>query len=222
MHPAARRDFLMKLYAVLEEASGPAGWWPAETPFEVSVGAILTQNAPWTGVVKSIAALKDMGIFEARAIAEADTVAIAAAIRPSIYYNQKAERLKSFCRFLVGELGGDIGTMRAWDLGSARERLLGLPGIGYETADSILLYALGKPVFVVDAYTRRILSRHGLIERDCGYEPMRMFFEDALDPDAGLFNEFHALLCLLGARYCRKKPLCRECPARGVMGEPTE
>ncbi len=218
--PPDRRRFLTRLYNTLEAAQGPMDWWPAETPFEVCVGAILTQNAPWSGVSASIDALKAEDLLSPEALAAADEQTVAAAIRRSIYYNQKAKRLKLFCRFLLDELDGGIETMRSWELTAARERLLALNGIGFETADSILLYALGRPVFVVDAYTRRILSRHGLVERDCAYEPMRRFFEDAIEPDAALYNEYHALLCHLGAVYCRKKPLCGSCPARDVMGEP--
>lgn len=215
-----RRVFLLELYGTLERAFGPMRWWPADTPFEVCIGAILTQNAPWSGVVKAIRQLRGTGLFGVQAIADADEQALAEAIRPSIYYNQKARRLKTFCRFLLEEHGGVVERMGTLGCREARRNLLALPGIGYETADSILLYALGKPVFVVDAYTKRICARHGMISGECGYEELRGYFEDALEPSAELFNEFHALLCRLGAEYCRRKPRCEGCPARELLGDP--
>jgi endonuclease III related protein len=215
-----RRDLLHDLYRSLEKSLGPAHWWPAKTPFEVCIGAILTQNAPWTGVRKAIAGLVEKGIFSVEGIIDADEQILAELVRPAIYHNQKARRLKTFCRFLLDECDGMVEEMRNLELPAARRRLLSLSGIGYETADSILLYALGKPVFVVDAYTKRILTRHSLIGEDSNYEETRAYFEDALDPDPVLFNEFHALLCLTGAKYCRKKPLCDQCPAREILGEP--
>ncbi|MDP2982830.1 MAG: endonuclease III domain-containing protein [Candidatus Latescibacter sp.] len=215
-----RHNLLLDLYQSLEKSLGPAHWWPAKTPFEVCIGAILTQNAPWAGVRKAIAGLQEKGIFTVEGIAEADERMLADAVRPAIYHNQKARRIKTFCRFLRDECNGVVEEMRNWELLAARGKLLSLSGIGYETADSMLLYALGMPVFVVDAYTKRILTRHSLIGEECDYEEMRAFFEDALDPDPVLFNEFHALLCLAGAKYCRKKPLCDQCPAREILGEP--
>jgi endonuclease-3 related protein len=216
----SRRDLLRRLYDALESAYGPMRWWPADTPFEVCAGAILTQNAPWDGVVKAIRALKELGVFSAEGIADADVGMIAAAIRPTVYYNQKARRLKTFCEYLLAEHDGGIEEMRRLELPEARQRLLAMSGIGYETADSMLLYALGMPVFVVDAYTCRILFRHGLADENWGYEETREFFESALEPDVALYNEFHALLCHLGAVCCKSKPDCAACPARAALGEP--
>ncbi|MCE5251690.1 endonuclease III domain-containing protein [bacterium] len=215
-----RRRLLHELYDVLERAIGPTHWWPAETPFEVCIGAILTQNAPWTGVVRAIEALKNRGVFDAVSIAEADERVIAEAVRPTIYYNQKARRLKVFCRFLLDNFHGGVENMAGLDCADARKKLLALPGIGYETADSMLLYALGKPIFVVDAYTKRIFTRHGLAEPSWDYEELRSYFEDALDPDPVFYGEFHGLICLLGAEVCRRKPLCDECPLYGLLGKP--
>jgi len=212
---------LMDVYEALEAAFGPMNWWPADTPFEVCIGAILTQNAPWTGVARSILNLKERGLFDVRVIAGASEEVLADAVRPSIYYNQKAKRLQLFCRFLLEELGGEVENLKGAGPRRAREMLLSIPGVGFETADSILLYALGMPVFVVDAYTRRIFSRHGLVPPDCGYEELKGFFEEVLEPDVSFFNEFHALICRLGAEVCRKRPKCDACPAREVMGEPT-
>jgi endonuclease-3 related protein len=210
----------MELYNVLLRSMGPSGWWPADTSFEVCIGAILTQNAPWSGVVRAIGNLKESGMFGVGAIAHADERTLAEAIRPAVYYNQKAKKLKAFCRFLLDRYKGGIEKMAALDPTRARRELLSVPGIGYETADSILLYALGMPVFVVDAYTKRILTRHHIVPEDCGYEELREFFEDRLEPDPVFFNEFHAQLCRLGAEYCRKRPRCGDCPARTVLGEP--
>ncbi len=211
---------LVELFESLERELGPMNWWPAETPFEVCIGAILTQNAPWTGVTRSIQNMKTVGMFGVDEINNADEHVLAETIRPSIYYNQKAHRLKAFCRFLAEEFAGRIENMESIDLPEARTMLLELPGIGFETADSILLYALGKPVFVVDAYTARILGRHGLVDETFGYEELRMYFEDVLDPDPVFFNEFHALICRTGSEICRKKPRCESCPAFHILGEP--
>jgi len=220
LHTKKRHHILHNLYDALEKAIGPAHWWPADTPFEVCIGAILTQNAPWAGVRKAISGLQERGIFTVEGIAEADERILAEAVRPAIYHNQKARRLKTFCRFLLEECGGRVEEIGEWEILEARGKLLNLSGIGYETADSILLYALGMPIFVVDAYTKRILIRHSMIDEECGYEELRAFFEDALDPDPILYNEFHALLCLSGAKFCRKKPLCDQCPALEILGEP--
>ncbi|MBT4483367.1 MAG: endonuclease III domain-containing protein [Candidatus Latescibacteria bacterium] len=210
----------MELYNRLEDTNGQTNWWPADTPFEVCIGAILTQNAPWRGVVKSINNLKENRIFDVHIIADTPEQILAKAIRPSIYYNQKAKKLKTFCRFLLERYKGKIENMAGQDMLEARKTLLALPGIGCETADSILLYALGMPVFVVDAYTRRIFTRHGLIDPNWDYENIRNFFEEALEPDVGLYGEFHALICLLGANYCKRNPGCDNCPAKEIMGEP--
>lgn len=217
---AQRRELLQELYRRLLCSLGPSHWWPAETPFEVCIGAILTQNAPWTGVVKAIRNLRDLGIFSVEGILAADDLDLAEAVRSTIYFNQKAKRLKAFCRFLKDEFGSDVTAMRELEPWDAQRRLLEIPGIGFETADSILLYALGMPVFVVDAYTKRIFLRHGLVDEECGYENLKEFFEDVLEPDAAFFNEFHALLCRVGADFCRRKPDCDRCPARVVLGEP--
>jgi len=214
------RRILLDLYESLVSALGPSGWWPAETPFEVCVGAVLTQNAPWGGVVKAITALKERGIFSPEGITKADEAALAEALRPTVYFNQKARRLRAFCGFLLDRYGGDVERLRDHDPADVRSQLLALPRNGRETADSMLLYALDMPVFVVDAYTHRILSRHGMIDENVGYEELRGYFEDVLEPDPRLFNEFHALLCRVGAGYCKKKPRCAECPARLVLGEP--
>jgi len=215
-----RRSLFLEMFEALEDAFGPMNWWPAETRFEVCIGAILTQNAPWSGVVKSITNLKEQDLFDAHAIAEAPENVLADAVNPSIYYNQKAKRLKIFCRFLMDNLSGKIENLSRSDKTEARETLLAIEGIGPETADSILLYALNMPYFVVDAYTRRIFSRHGLVDPAWDYYRLQAFFEDVLERDNIFYGEFHALLCILGAKICKRKPDCDKCPVRNIMGEP--
>ncbi len=215
-----RRALLERLYGRLAAALGPTGWWPAETPFEACVGAILTQNAPWRGVERSISALRNAGLLDVDALACADPAAISTLIRPTIYHNRKARRLGDFCRFLRERHDGDILAMRPLPPGTARDELLALPGIGRETADSILCYVLRMPVFVVDAYTSRIFGRHGLVEPGWDYDELRGWFESALPPDPVWYGEFHAQICLAGASWCRRNtPECDACPVRDVLGE---
>lgn len=226
-----RRKILLELYETLGRAFGPMRWWPAATdssfphgsaatPFEVCIGAILTQNAPWLGVVKAIRNLKESGLFGVEEIDRADERVLAETIRPAIYRNQKARRLKGFCRFLLDMHEGRVEHMIRLETAEARRQLLALDGVGFETADSMLLYALGMPVFVVDAYTKRVLVRHRLADVRWGYEEIRSSFERVLDPDPVVWNEFHALLCRLGAGFCGRKPNCMCCPAGGVLGVP--
>lgn len=201
------------MYGLLLGRFGPLHWWPADTPFEVMVGAILTQNTAWANVEKAIEALKSEGMMTARAILSADVRKLKRLIRPSGYYNQKAERLKGFVRFLLAPpYEGQIERMLEQDTQELRQTLLSLKGIGPETADSILLYALGKPVFVVDAYTRRAFSRLGFIAPDADYYETQEFFTSHLPVDVGLYNDFHAQIVWLGKDYCRTRPLCRDCP----------
>ncbi len=213
---AAEGRYLMAVYRRLFERFGPQGWWPARTPFEVAVGAILTQSVAWVNVEKAIAALEAHGLLEPAALLAAPPGRLAELIRPAGYYNAKARKLKSFVEFLFARHGGSLERLFAQPLEPARRELLGVWGIGPETADSILLYAGGMPTFVVDAYTRRILSRlwpdpAAPFLRD--YEALRRFFLDRLEPDPALFNEYHALLVALGKGICRKgRPRCADCP----------
>lgn len=198
-----------KLYA----AFGPQHWWPADEPFEVIVGAILTQNTSWTNVEKALVNLKEAGLLNPEALFKISEAELAGLIRPAGYYNIKAKRLKSFLRFFFSSYAGDIKKLIRARAPSLRRELLSVKGIGPETADSILLYALGKPVFVVDAYTRRILMRHGLALDENTYDKVQTFFLRRLKSNAGLFNEYHALLVRLGKDFCRKSaPRCRACP----------
>ncbi len=204
--------FLNMFHAMLD-ALGPSRWWPAETPFEVAVGAVLTQNTNWANAARAIAALKAAGPFDAHALFALPEAELAERIRPAGYYRLKARRLRNLLGLLVRDYAGDIGRLAAEDMETARQKLLAVSGVGPETADSIVLYALGQPSFVVDAYTARICQRHALVAEDVDYETLRELFMDALPPDVPLYNELHALLVRVGHDWCRPRgPRCRECP----------
>lgn len=206
------REKIRRMYDLLEAAFGPQHWWPAETPFEVMVGAVLTQNTNWKNVEKAIANLKSHGLLSPEKLHGMGLAELASLIRPAGTYNVKARRLKNLVDWLMGEFGGDVERMSAAGLAELRERLLAVRGVGGETADSILLYAARKATFVVDAYTYRVLLRHGLIDESADVDGIKELFESNLPADVELFNEFHALLVRLGKTYCRKTPRCRECP----------
>lgn len=203
----------MDYYFAMSQALGPMRWWPARTRFEVIVGAILTQSAAWTNVEHAIANLRAARMLTPAAIGRVRTARLANLVRPSGYFRQKAKKLKAFVGFLQNGYGGSLKRMFTTPTTELRERLLSVHGIGPETADSILLYAGDHPVFVVDAYTNRILRRHQLTDSNFGYEEVRSLFERALPADAQLFNEFHALIVSTGKNWCRKRePRCSECP----------
>jgi endonuclease-3 related protein len=206
---------LQELYQRLWEALGHQGWWPGDTPFEVAVGAILTQNTNWGNVARAIAVLKGRGLLAPRALHELPEAELARLIRPAGYYNIKARRLKNFLDFLANHYANSMAQMSGADLASLRAALLAVRGIGPETADSILLYALNKPTFVVDAYTFRILSRHGLIPEVCPYEELQQLFMTHLPLQVPLYQEYHALLVRLGKEWCRPQPRCASCPLAG-------
>ncbi|MCL4500808.1 MAG: endonuclease III domain-containing protein [Deltaproteobacteria bacterium] len=215
MTPAKVGKMLKELYNKLWEAFGPQGWWPGETPFEVALGAILTQNTNWGNVARAIAALRERHLLEPQALHDLPETELAQLIRPAGYYNIKARRVKNFSDLLQGQYDGSMEVMADGDLEDLRHRLLEVKGIGPETADSILLYALNKPTFVVDAYTFRILSRHQLLPEVCAYEELRGLFMDHLAADVGLYQEYHALLVRLGKEYCRPQPRCDSCFLQG-------
>lgn len=200
----------------LHDRYGPQHWWPGETPFEVMVGAILTQNTAWSNVERAIANLKTAGALDGAALLALEDGALAGLIRPAGYFNVKARRLKALCAYLRDEGVLDAPERLAGkaDLPELRARLLAVHGIGEETADSILLYALGLPSFVVDAYTRRIFGRLGLLAGDESYGTLRALFQEHLPRDPGLYNEYHALIVEHGKTACRPKPRCGECPLR--------
>ena len=204
---------LTKYYSVLTAALGPMHWWPAKTPFEVIVGAILTQNTAWANVERAIANLRRARLLTPRALERVPLARLARMVRPSGYFRQKARKLKAFVRFLRRDYGGSLARMFRSSTEELRERLLAVNGIGPETADSILLYAGNHSVFVVDAYTKRILHRHGLVSDNAGYEEIRRLFESNLPNDPRLYNEYHALLVNVGKNWCRvQQPRCSECP----------
>lgn len=201
------------LHRVLFDHYGPSGWWPGETPFEVAVGAILTQNTAWTNVEKAITNLKAASLLEPEKIDALGEQDLARLIRPAGYFNVKARRLKNFIHSVMEYSSGDLGLFFDRDAPALRSALLEVNGIGYETADSICCYAAGKPVFVVDAYTRRILVRHGLVPESAGYEDIRMLFESGLPADLAVYKDLHAHIVFTGKDYCRKRnPECGQCP----------
>lgn len=202
---------IRRIFDLLLARYGPLHWWPAETPFEVCVGAILTQNTNWGNVEKAIANLKREGLLSAEALRDLPRERLAAVIRPAGFFNVKSERLKGFVAWLYARYGGSLERMFAGDWRELREELLAVPGIGPETCDSILLYAGGKPSFVVDAYTKRLFSRLGLIPEKAGYEEVRALFMRHLPADPALFNEYHALIVQHGKEHCRKKERCTGC-----------
>jgi endonuclease-3 related protein len=207
---------LMKIYGNLYKAYGPRHWWPGETPFEVMVGAILTQNTSWKNVERAIQCLKGKEVLTIDGIRQLKKSELASLIKSSGYYRIKADRLKTFVDFLFKDYDGDIEKMGEESLPVLRQKLLAVRGIGPETADSILLYGLGKPIFVVDAYTKRVLSRHRMVSEKASYEEIQRFFMDHLPHDKRLFNEYHALFVHLGKRECKKIPRCDICPIKGI------
>jgi endonuclease-3 related protein len=209
-----KRRILEWIYEKLFDHYGSMGWWPAKDPFEVAVGAILTQNTAWVNVERAIKNLGENGLLCPKAIFEASEEEISRLIRPAGYYRIKAKRLKEFIKFLFSKYRGEMSRMFERDPLVLRKELLGINGIGLETADSILLYAGGVPIFVVDAYTRRILSRHNLIDKGATYPEIQNLFMDNLPHDTQLYNEFHALLVQLGKEVCRKVPRCGVCPIK--------
>ena len=202
---------------------GPQHWWPGETPFEVMVGAVLTQNTAWTNVEKAIANLKAAQALDCRAMLALPDGDLAALIRPAGYFNVKAVRLKALCRFLDRRGVADVPERLAGqaDLAALRHDLLAVHGIGEETADSILLYALGLPSFVVDAYTRRAFGRLGLLAGNERHDEIRQRFETGLPRDVGLYNEYHALIVQLGKQHCRPRPRCAGCPLTPICPHAT-
>jgi endonuclease-3 related protein len=203
---------LREIYDLLFERFGPLGWWPAETPFEVCVGAILTQNTAWSNVEKAICALKLACIMTPETLNDCDPQQLARLIRPSGYFNVKSRRLKDFTAWLFLNHQGSLERMFAGDWKELRAELLRVRGIGSETADSILLYAGNKPSFVVDAYTRRLFLRLGLLPEAAGYDLTRALFMSNLPEDVSLFNEYHAQIVQQCKQFCRVKPSCSSCP----------
>ena len=207
-----RGNHFLDIYNSLLKHFGPQHWWPGETPFEVIIGAILTQNTSWDNVEKAIASLKASGKFTPEGLFKLQTDKLALLIKSSGYFNIKAKRLKNFLSFLFNDYEGNIDRMLKEDGHILRHKLLNVNGIGPETADSILLYAAEYPIFVVDAYTNRIFSRHGYIPADATYHQIQELFVGNLPKDTQLYNEYHALIVRVGKELCRKTPRCNSCP----------
>lgn len=208
---------LSTIYDRLFKAFGPQRWWPGETAFEVMVGAILTQNTNWGNVERAITNLKKAKVLDPYKLLKLPPTRLAELIRPAGYFNVKTKRLRNFLRFFTERYEGSVEKMKAVPLHKLREELLSVNGIGRETADSILLYALDKPIFVCDAYTYRMLTRHSLAGEEADYNELQSILMDGLPEDARLFNEFHALIVKVGKEFCKPKPVCSECPLRSLL-----
>ncbi|MCP4649449.1 MAG: endonuclease III domain-containing protein [PVC group bacterium] len=205
-------NIFFKIFKRLHEVYGPQYWWPGQTRIEIIVGAILTQNTAWVNVEKAITNLEKSGVLSVNKLLDIKQDRLAVLIQPSGYYNVKAKRLNNFMRFLAKEYNSSLDNMFKETLPGLRDKLISVNGLGEETVDSILLYAGAKPVFVVDAYTRRIFCCQGLIDKDNTYQQIQQKFMTHLENDTELFNEYHALIVRLGKDVCRKKPKCNECP----------
>jgi endonuclease-3 related protein len=215
---SGRDPLLWEIYQRLYRAHGPQGWWPGDGPFDVVVGAILTQAAAWINVERAIDGMKQAGCWSMRAIHEAPVEEIASMIRPSVYFNAKARKLKAFAKYLVEGYAGDLSALLGQELGPLRKELLSIHGIGPETADDILVYAAGKPSFVIDSYTRRIVLRVGLLPENskAGYQIYQELFHKHLNRDVSIFNEYHALLDHHAKVTCAKVPLCFTCCLKDI------
>lgn len=210
--PSMEADRLLDLYQCLLTAYGPQNWWPAEDPFEVIVGAILTQRTAWRNVEGAIRALRAAGMLTIEAMNDAPLARIAELVRPAVFYNEKARRLKAFAGRVVDRYEGELARLLGQPAVALREELLAVYGIGPETADAIVLYAAKKPSFVIDAYTRRLLQRLDWIRGNESYAALRTRVMDFLPHDVALFNEYHALIVRHGAERCRVMPICEGCP----------
>ena len=208
------RSRLLHIHTALHARYGPQRWWPARSRFEVAVGAVLTQHTAWTGVARAIGNLRAARSLTPRRLRRLPLPRLGQLIRPAGTWRLKARRLRALAIYFLARAGGRLEWLRAAPLETLRAELLAVPGIGPETADAILLYALGRPVFVADAYARRVLSRHRMVPADIGYEALRSLLEAELPGDPALFNELHALLVAVAKSHCRARPRCEGCPLR--------
>jgi len=213
-----KKEKIFQVYKILYKTFGPQHWWPARTPFEVIVGAILTQSTNWKNVEKAVASLRKYRLLRPPRILESRAGRIEHRIKSAGYYRQKTRKLKAFVNHLFTCHKGQLKRLFSQSIPELRKELLSIHGVGPETADSIILYAAEKPSFVVDAYTRRIGHRLGLFKYN-KYDEIKAFFERKLPRSVKIYNEFHALLVELGKRFCRKKPLCQLCPLSGFCAE---
>ena len=209
-------DKLTQLYDTLFAHFGPQHWWPGQTRFEIIIGAILTQNTNWSNVEKAITHLKVANVLAPERLRDMEPDRLAQLIRPAGYLRVKAKRIGHFLEWLFAGYGGDLDAVAQLHTHSLREELLSLNGIGPETADSILLYAFDRPLFVVDTYTARVATRHGLIEPPFDYHQLQDLFQSNLPQDVGLFNEYHALIVATGKDFCKPTAKCEACPLNGL------
>jgi endonuclease-3 related protein len=214
--PGTKRRLLLLVYRRLLTGFGHAGWWPGESPFEVCVGAILVQNTAWTNVERALDALRRRGLLSFEGLRRLPPSRLARLVRPSGTFRVKATRLRALLDFLGREYGGRVEAMRDEEPGRLREKLLAVRGVGPETADSIALYAAGHPLFVVDAYTRRVFTRLGLLRGGESYGDVQRLFTDALPRDAPLYNDYHAQIVRLAKDVCRPLARCRDCPLQDL------
>ena len=205
-----------KIFNLLLKNFGHQHWWPGETPFEISIGAILTQNTSWTNVEKAICNLKNSQNLDAKKIFAIPDSSLSELIKPAGYYNVKTKRLKNFVSHIVCHYNANITEMEKKETAVLRKELLNINGIGPETADSILLYALNKKSFVIDAYTKRIFERIGIIKEELSYDEVQKTFVVNFKKDIQSYNEYHALIVALGKNICKKKPLCHNCPLKNI------
>ncbi len=208
-----------QVYERLAEELGGQGWWPGESPFEVMVGAVLVQNTAWRNVERAIGNLREEGLLAPARLYDIPAEELEELIRPAGYFRLKTKRLRNLLEFVIEEYSGSLEAMAEVDTETLRGQLLAINGIGPETADSILLYALEKPVFVVDTYTQRIFSRHGWVSYETDYHQLQEHLVSELPKDVTLYNEMHALLVHVGHHYCRKTPNCEECPLVDMLPE---
>lgn len=213
------KELISEIYKRLRDRYSKQDWWPSESRFEIIIGAILTQNTNWLNVEKAIKNLKDANMLTTEKMYHCNRETLAELIRPSGYYNIKTKRIKNFLKWLFENYDGKIEALESLETSYLREELLSIKGIGNETADSILLYGLEKPTFIVDSYTARMLGRHGLIDSYYGYKDIKELFESNLSKDAKLYSEFHALIVTLGKKHCKKRPICVGCPLESLPHE---
>ncbi len=210
-------ELLLRIFNTLLGIFGPQNWWPGDTPLEIMIGAILTQNTNWKNVEKAINNLKRRVKIEVDSILSISNE-LPEILKPAGYYRIKSKRVLEFLHWLKDR--GGVSGIKSTPTDILREELLKINGIGEETADSILLYGLRRPIFVVDAYTKRVLKRHGIVPRHASYQEIQQLFHDKLEPSQKLFNEFHALFVKLGKIYCKVRPHCEKCPLLSILGEP--
>ncbi|MBE7559689.1 endonuclease III domain-containing protein [bacterium] len=211
------RRTLLKYYHRLRARFGHRSWWPGETRIEIIVGAILTQNTAWKNVTLALDNLKRERILSVPGLRSVSETRLAQLIRSSGYFNQKARHVKEFIRFLDEHYGGSLARMARAETSVLRRQLLSVRGIGPETADSILCYAFDRPVFVIDAYTKRVLVRHQLTAENATYAELQELMMANLPADAALFNDYHAQFVAVGHLYCKPKPQCESCPLREFL-----